>query len=177
MTGSFGSNFFKFSVNSITAFISFDFLVNNPVSLDIARSTFTAHPKHITTMTEGDLVPVFFSEVLPGDTFSVDTSFLARMATPIFPVADNAFIDFFYFYVPNRIVWNHWKEFLGENTSAPWTQSVEYTIPQLKSALVLEHLLRGIKLMLQMVRVLMASDLNLLLLKISVAQLLVVAVS
>lgn len=104
----------------------------NPVSLDIARSTFTAHPKHITTMTEGDLVPVFFSEVLPGDTFSVDTSFLARMATPIFPVADNAFIDFFYFYVPNRIVWNHWKEFLGENTSAPWTQSVEYTIPQLK---------------------------------------------
>ena len=104
----------------------------NPVSLDMSRSKFSMNQTHKTTMSEGDLVPIYFREVLPGDTFSVDTSMLVRMATPIFPVMDNAFIDIYYFYVPNRIVWNHWKEFMGENTSAPWTQQVSYSIPQLK---------------------------------------------
>ena len=104
----------------------------NPVMLDMHRSTFSIGQTHKTTMYEGDLVPVFIREVLPGDTFSVDTSLLIRMATPIFPVMDNAFIDLYFFYVPNRIVWNHWKEFMGENTSAPWTQNVVYTVPQIK---------------------------------------------
>lgn len=104
----------------------------NPVSLDISRSKFTMNQTHKTSLSEGDLVPIYFREVLPGDTFSIDTSFLIRMATPIFPVMDNAFIDIYYFYVPNRIVWLHWKEFMGENTSAPWAQTIQYSIPQLK---------------------------------------------
>lgn len=104
----------------------------NPVSLDMRRSKFTMNQTHKTTLSEGDLVPIYLREVLPGDTFSVDTSFLIRMATPIFPVMDNAFIDIYYFYVPNRIVWQHWKEFMGENTSAPWAQTIQYSVPQLK---------------------------------------------
>nr|WNN13169.1 MAG: major capsid protein [Microviridae sp.] len=53
------------------------------------------------------------------------------MATPIYPVMDNAAIDLYFFFVPNRLVWDHWQEFCGENTSAPWTQTTEYQIPQL----------------------------------------------
>lgn len=102
-----------------------------PVNLDLQRSKFQRDFNHKTTFKEGDLVPVYFDEVLPGDTFSVDSSFLIRMSTPIFPVMDNAAIDLYFFFVPNRLVWSHWQEFCGENTSAPWVQSTEYQIPQM----------------------------------------------
>lgn len=102
-----------------------------PVNLDLQRSKFQRNFNHKTTFKEGDLVPVYFDEVLPGDTFSVDSSFLIRMATPIFPIMDNAAIDLYFFFVPNRLVWSHWQEFCGENTSAPWTQITEYQIPQM----------------------------------------------
>lgn len=104
----------------------------NPTNIDIQRSRFNRDSNHKTTITEGDLVPIFVDEVLPGDTFSMDTSFLIRMATPIYPVMDNANIDIYYFFVPNRLVWDHWQEFCGENTSAPWAQTTEYTVPQIR---------------------------------------------
>nr|WNN13486.1 MAG: major capsid protein [Gokushovirinae sp.] len=53
-----------------------------------------------------------------------------RMATPIFPVMDNAFCDFYFFFVPNRLLWEHWKEFMGENTKTAWTPKTEYSVPQ-----------------------------------------------
>lgn len=102
-----------------------------PVNLDLQRSKFQRNFNHKTTFKEGDLVPVYFDEVLPGDTFSLDSSFLVRMATPIYPVMDNSAIDLYFFFVPNRLVWSHWQEFCGENTSAPWTQTTEYQIPQM----------------------------------------------
>ncbi|AXH77812.1 MAG: major capsid protein [Microviridae sp.] len=102
-----------------------------PVNLDLQRSKFQRNFNHKTTFREGDLVPVYFDEVLPGDTFSLDSSFLVRMSTPIFPVMDNSAIDLYFFFVPNRLVWSHWQEFCGENTSAPWTQTTEYQIPQM----------------------------------------------
>lgn len=102
-----------------------------PVNLDLQRSKFQRNFNHKTTFKEGDLVPVYFDEVLPGDTFSLDSSFLVRMSTPIFPVMDNSAIDLYFFFVPNRLVWSHWQEFCGENTSAPWTQTTEYQIPQM----------------------------------------------
>ena len=104
---------------------------DSPVNLDLQRSKFQRNFNHKTTFKEGDLVPVYFDEVLPGDTFSVDSSFLVRMATPIFPVMDNAAIDLYFFFVPNRLVWDHWQQFCGENTSAPWIQTTEYQIPQM----------------------------------------------
>lgn len=102
-----------------------------PVNLDLQRSKFQRNFNHKTTFKEGDLVPVYFDEVLPGDTFSVDSSFLVRMSTPVFPVMDNSAIDLYFFFVPNRLVWDHWQEFCGENTSAPWTQKTEYLVPQI----------------------------------------------
>lgn len=99
--------------------------------VDIKRSIFDRSFQHKTTGNAGDLIPFFVDEVLPGDTFVVDTAFVARMTTPIKPVMDNAYIDIFYFAVPNRLLWDHWKEFCGENNSSPWADETEYTIPQL----------------------------------------------
>lgn len=100
-------------------------------SVNITRSRFDRSFPHKTTFNAGVLVPFFCDEVLPGDTFSMDTACVCRMSTPIFPVMDNAFLDMYYFFVPNRLVWDHWKEFMGENTSGPWESDIEYTIPQI----------------------------------------------
>lgn len=104
----------------------------NPTNVSIQRSRIDISHSHKTTFNAGDLVPVALWEVLPGDTFTMDTAMLVRMSTPIFPVMDNADIDLYYFFVPNRLVWDHWQEFCGENSTAPWTQTTEYTVPQLK---------------------------------------------
>ena len=98
---------------------------------NIKRSIFDRSFQHKTTGNVGDLIPFFVDEVLPNDTFVVDTAFVARMTTPIKPVMDNAYIDIFYFAVPVRLLWDHWKEFHGENNNSPWVDETEYTIPQL----------------------------------------------
>ncbi len=59
------------------------------------------------------------------------TSSLVRLQTLLDPIMDDLYLDTYFFFVPNRLVWNHWKEFMGENTSAPWTQTTVYTIPQI----------------------------------------------
>lgn len=103
----------------------------NPTTVDITRSTFEQKWSHLTTMKAGKLYPVACQEVLPGDTFSLDTSVLARMATPIFPVMDDCYLDTYHFFVPNRLVWEHWKNLMGENSESPWANSVEYSVPQI----------------------------------------------
>lgn len=104
----------------------------NP-EIDIKRSTFDRSSQLKTTFNAGELIPLLVEEVLPGDTFQLSTSLVIRMSTPIHPVMDNAYFDLYYFYVPSRIVWEHWKEFNGENTTTAWEQQVEYEIPQLTS--------------------------------------------
>ena len=82
------------------------------------------------TINAGLLVPFFVEqEVYPGETWPIDTTAVIRMLTPKVPVMDNAFLDIYYFFTPHRIVWDHFKEFFGENTSGAWTQTTEYTIP------------------------------------------------
>lgn len=100
----------------------------NP-QVDIQRSTFNRPSTHKTTMNAGKLIPIYVDEVLPGDTFRFRMSSITRMSTPIFPVMDNAFMDVYSFYVPNRIVWDHWAEFMGENTTSKWEQETEYLVP------------------------------------------------
>lgn len=97
----------------------------------ISRSRFKRDQNVKFTFNAGKLIPFYVDEVLPGDTFSVDTAGLVRMSTPIFPVMDNAYLDVYYFFVPNRIVWEHWKEFMGENTTRAWEQKTEYSVPQM----------------------------------------------
>ena len=102
----------------------------NPTNIDIPRSKFKINHDHKTTLNTGDLVPIGLWETLPGDTAKIDLASLVRMTTPIYPVMDNAYMDIYFFSVPNRLVWEHWKEFMGENTSSYWTQTIDYTIPQ-----------------------------------------------
>ena len=105
---------------------------NQVPSLEITRSRFKRDQDIKLTFDAGKLIPFYVDEVLPGDTFSVDQSAIIRMTTPIFPVMDNAYLDYYYFFVPNRILWEHWKEFMGEVTDEPWVQTVEYTVPTIK---------------------------------------------
>lgn len=98
-------------------------------AIDIKRSTFNRTTQHKTSFNAGSLIPFFVDEVLPGDTFNVKTSLVVRMSTPIHPIMDNAYIDTYYFYVPNRIIWKHWKEFNGENTESKWVSQTEYNVP------------------------------------------------
>lgn len=100
---------------------------------NIGRSSFKMPFSHKTTFNTGDIVPIYSAEVLPGDTAKIHTASLVRMTTPINPVMDNAWMDTYYFFVPRRLVWDHWKEFMGENTTDAWTQEVEYQIPQLET--------------------------------------------
>lgn len=105
----------------------------NPTNLDIQRSRFIRPSTHKTTFNAGDLIPIYVDEILPGDTSTMDMSSIIRMSTPIFPVMDNAYIDFYFFFVPNRLVWEHWKEFNGENNTTYWEQQTEYEIPQIEA--------------------------------------------
>lgn len=102
-------------------------------TIDLKRSTFDLSFDHKTTFNTGDIVPIIVQEILPGDTFKVDTNFIVRMQTPIKPVMDDAFIDIYYFFVPNRLVWDHWPDFMGENKDGAWDdQETEYEIPSIK---------------------------------------------
>lgn len=101
-------------------------------NVKIQRSLFDRSTQNKLSLPIGKLVPIFADEYLPGDTFTLDTSIVIRTTSPfIKPVMDNIYADIYYFSVPNRLVWEHWKEFMGENTSGPWTQQTEYTIPQI----------------------------------------------
>ena len=102
----------------------------NPVNLDMPRSTFNRDSRHCTTWNTGDLVPVYVDEVLPGDTFNMKVASAVRLQTLLRPPMDNLYMDTFFFFVPYRLVWSHWKEFMGENTSSAWIPAVSYTTPQ-----------------------------------------------
>lgn len=101
--------------------------------VDISRSRFDRSASLKTSFNVGDVVPFFLDEVLPGDTFSVDTSKVVRMQTLLTPMMDNVYLDTYYFFVPNRLVWEHWKQFCGENTESAWIPETEYTMPQITS--------------------------------------------
>lgn len=101
----------------------------NP-SVDIQRSKFERNSDVKFSFNVGDLVPFYVDEVLPGDTFSIDTSKVVRMQPLVAPIMDNLYLDTYWFFVPNRLVWDHWKNFCGENTTTKWLPSVEYSVPK-----------------------------------------------
>ena len=101
-------------------------------SVKIQRSIFDRSTQNKLSFNAGLLIPIFVDEYLPGDTFTMDTSMVIRVNSAfIKPVMDNMYADIYYFSIPNRLVWDHWQEFMGENRSGPWTQTTEYTIPQI----------------------------------------------
>ena len=96
-----------------------------------SRTRFNRDQTILTTFDSGKLIPFYVDEVLPGDTFNVDTSAIIRMTTPKYPVMDDAFIDFYYFYCPNRILWDNFKYFMGEVESTPWKPTKNYEVPKI----------------------------------------------
>jgi len=98
---------------------------------DIPRSSFRIQKTHKTTFDSGYLVPIYVDEVLPGDTFNLRATIMARLATPIFPIMDNLYLDTFFFFVPNRLVWSNWKKFCGEQDNPGDT--TDYLIPTITS--------------------------------------------
>ena len=98
-------------------------------SVSISRSRFERKSQHKTSFNLGNIIPIYLEEVLPGDTHSLDMAALVRMSTPIAPIMDNIYLDFFAFFVPNRLTWIHWKEFMGENSVSSGIPQVSYKIP------------------------------------------------
>lgn len=107
------------------------FFSEAPASVDIGRSRLDRNQNIKTTFNASELIPFYVdSDILPGDTCSIDTSKVVRMSTLIAPIMDNIYLDTYFFFVPNRLVWDHWKEFMGENTTSAWLPQVSYTVPQ-----------------------------------------------
>lgn len=97
---------------------------------EIRRARFKRDYSNITTLNEGDIVPIYVDEVLPGDTINLTQNGLIRMATPIYPVMDNCYLDTYYFFVPNRLLWEHWENLMGQNDQSYWAEKTEYSVPQ-----------------------------------------------
>ena len=97
---------------------------------EIRRARFKRDFANITTINEGDLVPLYVDEVLPGDTISCTLRGLIRMATPLYPVMDNCYLDTYAFFVPCRLLWDHWENLMGQNDSTYWAEKTEYSVPQ-----------------------------------------------
>ena len=99
---------------------------------EIQRSSFDRSHTWKGTFDAGKLIPFFVDEVLPGDTFNLNVSMLCRLATPIVPFMDNVYLDTFFFFVPDRLVWNNFQKFMGEREDPD--DSIDFLIPQTFSA-------------------------------------------
>lgn len=95
---------------------------------EIPRASFEMQTAHKTTFDSGYLVPFFLEEVLPGDTFNVQSVLFGRLATPINPIMDNLHMETFFFFVPNRLVWDNWQKFMGERRNP--ADSIDFVVPQ-----------------------------------------------
>lgn len=91
------------------------------------RTKFDRSHVYKTTFNSGKLIPIFVDEVLPGDTTRMSVNYFARLATPVKPIMDNIYLDWFFFFVPNRLVWEHWQNFCFEQEDPD--DSTDYVIP------------------------------------------------
>ena len=101
-------------------------------SAQIPRSVFDRSHGYKTTFDSGYLIPFYVDEVLPGDTHSLKANLFARLATPIVPFMDNVYLETFFFFVPNRLVWDHWENFMGAQDKP--NASTDYLVPSFNSA-------------------------------------------
>nr|DAF70985.1 MAG TPA: Major capsid protein [Microviridae sp.] len=104
---------------------------NQIPEMKASRTRFNRDQTILTTFDSGKLIPFYVDEVLPGDTFNVNTAAIVRMSTPKYPVMDDAFIDFYFFYCPNRILWDNFRQFMGEVEQTPWMPKKDYKVPMI----------------------------------------------
>ena len=102
--------------------------------VQLQRSKFNRSHGYKTTFDSGYLVPVFVDEALPGDTFNLKMTAMARMATPLKPIMDNLYLDTFFFSVPVRLVWDNWQKFMGERVDPD--DSIEFAVPEMTAPAV-----------------------------------------
>ena len=103
----------------------------NPTRIDRPRSIFPIGFRAPTSMKVGEITPLMVKEVLPGDTWSFDLSSVIVSYSPfVSRVYGDLFLDVYAFFVPNRLVWNHWQQFCGENDTGAWTQTNFYSVPK-----------------------------------------------
>lgn len=98
---------------------------------NVPRSVFDRSHGYKTTFNGGYLVPFFVDEVLPGDTFNLKCSLFARLSTPIVPFMDNLHLETFFFYVPNRLLWDHWENFMGQQENPG--DSIDFLVPTISA--------------------------------------------
>lgn len=94
---------------------------------DVPRSKFSGSWSHKTTFNAGLLIPILVEEVLPGDHLKYELQAFVRMATPLFPLMDSQRLDTHFFFVPNRLCWQNWRQFMGQQASP--SDSIAFTIP------------------------------------------------
>lgn len=109
-----------------------DLLRYNSAILARKRSVFNKSHSHTTTFDSGYIIPIMWDRVLPGDEKKIKYNGLCRMATPIHPTMDEANLDVWAFFVPDRLWWTHAKEFYGENKDASFNPDGEYEMPSLR---------------------------------------------
>ena len=98
----------------------------------ISRTKCPRHFKFRTTFSSGSLIPLFCDEFIPAETKSVNLGELVRSITPLGPTMDNSFLDIFCFFVPRRLVWDHWEEFIAGYNKEAWAQDHVYEVPRIK---------------------------------------------
>lgn len=99
-------------------------------SLRFSRTLRDMPFQHTTAYNVGDIVPLMVEQIYPGDSFKTKLSFLTRMFTPVAPLMSNIYQDFYAFFIPWRIVWDHTKQFFGENETGAWTETLDHIVPQ-----------------------------------------------
>lgn len=99
--------------------------------IDVPRSKFDRSCGYKTTLDAGYLYPVFYDEVLPGDTKRLNTTFFGRLATPLTPFMDNIFLDYHLWFVPSRLLWNNWQRFMGEQINKD--DNIDFLLPECKA--------------------------------------------
>lgn len=100
-----------------------------PAMVGAPRSAFDRSFSHKTAVAEGDIIPLVWEPILPGDTVNLTTQVLARLSTPVFPYMDNVYADLHWFFVANRTIWDNWEKFQGARTNPD--DSVDFEVPQL----------------------------------------------
>lgn len=107
---------------------------SNVPEVKIGRSKMHIPNTHTGSGNAADLIPIFCDNLIqPGDSIKMKMSSIIRMMTPLVPVMDNAWADIMFFFIPKRLVWDHWANFWGENDTEPWIQRTEYSVPKLKA--------------------------------------------
>lgn len=104
---------------------------------NIGRNKFDLSRRNFGSCAVGELVPVFYQEILPGDSFKVKTNLVVRSSNPFLrPVMDNLFADIHYFFVPFRLAYDKFVNVMGENTESAWANTQDYSIPSVPKGIV-----------------------------------------